>query len=179
MGNKEIERKFLITDQSLKLHGIDDAIVPIPRKHILQGYLMSDGKTFVRLRRETLTDNSNVVWSDAYYLTVKGPGSPSRPEHETIMPKACFTEMWPAFESITIEKKRYELHDDNNTPIFLDTYDFYLAKSVHVIAEVEFRTLEECYAYVPLKWFGREVTHDKKYSNYQLAYNIYKSKKTK
>ena len=35
--------------------------------------------------------------------------------------------------------------------------------------EVEFDTLEECDSFIPLKWFGKEVTEDRRYTNMRLA----------
>lgn len=46
---------------------------------------------------------------------------------------------------------------------------FYGSLGGLIMAEVEFDSIEECDAFVPPKWFGREVTDDKRYTNHSLA----------
>ena len=49
-------------------------------------------------------------------------------------------------------------------------FEYHNLKGLYT-AEVEFNTEEECDAFIPLPWFGMELTHDTRYSNFQLAVN--------
>ena len=68
-----------------------------------------------------------------------------------------------------ISKTRYLIPYENYT-IELDVFEGDLAPLV--MAEVEFASKEEAYAFVPPAWFLEDVTQDKRYHNSNLSKGI-------
>lgn len=67
-----------------------------------------------------------------------------------------------------IEKYRY-LYHEGGIVIEIDEYLEQLNGLFTI--EVEFGSVEEAQAFLPPKWFGKEVTEDRRYSNFGLAMN--------
>lgn len=87
-----------------------------------------------------------------------------------------FKALWPQTEGARVEKTRYYIPftDSNNNQhtIELDVYAGHL--SGLVTAEIEFSGREteapvRANAFTPPKWFGDDVSEDKRYKNRSLA----------
>jgi CYTH domain-containing protein len=144
----EIERKFVVDD-------VPDEIPAGARQHIRQGYLSLEPAE-VRLRS---TDDA------AYELTVKSHGGLSRAEVNLELTPEQFEELWPLVQR-SIEKERSQ-HEVDGRTIEVDVYRGKLAGLV--VAEIEFPSEVDAYAFTPPAWFGAEVTADPRYRNAALA----------
>ncbi len=143
----EIERKFLLTETPPSLG--------VYTKHeIEQGYLgtSDDG----RIRKS----------DDQYFKTVKKGEGKVRVEIESQISKEEFERLWPTTEGKRVSKTRYLIPYQENT-IEVDLY--HGALTGLLTAEVEFSSIDDCDKFIPPNWFGRELTEDKKYSNYYLS----------
>ena len=149
-GNREIERKFLVR------------LIPEKLNHhrhyqIAQGYLASEpGGRHVRLRKKGITAS----------LTFKVGRGAHREEREIKLTPKQFAALWPATAGRRLRKVRYDI-PWRNLVIEIDVY-----RGKHsglVVAEVEFPDLATCREFKPPRWFGREVTGQKRYSNVRLA----------
>jgi cellulose biosynthesis protein BcsQ/CYTH domain-containing protein len=148
--NNEIERKYLV-------NGIPEDLYKYPSSHISQGYLeVADDGTEVRLRGK----------EGRFFRTVKSGRGLERKETETEIGSGAYNELWPKTAGMRIEKRRYEIPYERHV-IELDIYLGDLAGLV--VAEVEFRSVEESARFVPPGWLGREITDDIRYSNRSLA----------
>ena len=149
-NNREIERKFLVKQLPEKLKR---------RRHypIAQGYLASEpGGRHVRLRKKGKTAS----------LTFKVGRGAHREEREVKLSPKQFAALWPGTAGRRLRKLRYEIPWRN----LLIEIDVYRGKhSGLVVAEVEFPDLATCREFKPPRWFGREVTGQKRYSNVRLA----------
>ena len=149
-NNREIERKFLVKQLPEKLKR---------RRHypIAQGYLASEpGGRHVRLRKKGKTAS----------LTFKVGRGAHREEREVKLSPKQFAALWPGTAGRRLRKLRYEI-PCRNLMIEIDVY-----RGKHsglVVAEVEFPDLATCREFKPPRWFGREVTGQKRYSNVRLA----------
>ena len=149
-NNREIERKFLVKQLPEKLKR---------RRHypIAQGYLASEpGGRHVRLRKKGKTAS----------LTFKVGRGAHREEREVNLSPKQFAALWPGTAGRRLRKLRYEI-PWRNLMIEIDVY-----RGKHsglVVAEVEFPDLATCREFKPPRWFGREVTGQKRYSNVRLA----------
>ncbi len=133
----EIERKFIV-QQLPDLDGV-------PSVEIDQGYLIIEkrGQLQTRLRRQ----------DETYVLTIKYPSGQQlgHPEGEITLTLEQFETLWPMTEGKRMHKTRYLL--PNRT--ILDIY--HGALDGHVVAEVEFDTVEKANDFEPLDWFGEEI----------------------
>ena len=149
-SNREIERKFLVKQLPEKLK---------QRRHypIAQGYLASEpGGRHVRLRKKGKTTS----------LTFKVGRGSLREEREIKRSPKQFAALWPATMGRRLRKVRYDIPWRN----LLIEIDVYRGKhSGLVVAEVEFPNLATCRQFKPPRWFGREVTGQRRYSNVRLA----------
>ena len=149
-NNREIERKFLVREIPEQLK---------QRRHyqIAQGYLASEpGGRHVRLRKKGKTAS----------LTFKVGRGAHREEREIKLSPKQFAALWPATAGRRLRKVRYDIPWRN----LLIEIDVYRGKhSGLVVAEVEFPDLVTCREFKPPRWFGREVTGQKPYSNVRLA----------
>ncbi|MGH7892920.1 MAG: CYTH domain-containing protein, partial [Thermodesulfobacteriota bacterium] len=148
--NNEIERKFLVNE-------IPEDLYKYPSNVISQGYLeVTDDETEIRIRRI----------EDRFFKTVKSGRGLERKEIETKIGSEAYNEEWPKTAGMRIEKRRYEIPYERHV-IELDIYLGDLAGLV--VAEVEFKSVEESARFVPPDWFGTEITDDVRYSNRSLA----------
>jgi CYTH domain-containing protein len=150
VSSREIERKFLI-----------DLLPPqiLRSRHyrIAQGYLSNEpGGRHVRLRKK----------ANRTFLTFKVGRGTAREEREiTVSPKQ-FAILWPATAGRRLSKVRYEIPWKN----LIIEIDIYRGRNQGLmVAEVEFPSLASCRKFKPPRWFGREITGQKKYSNVRLA----------
>jgi len=143
---KEIERKFLIEETISPDLGI--------QKLIKQGYLIHDKNKQLRVR----------VIDHESFICLKYTKSQVRDEYEYEIPLKDGLELMGKCK-YKLEKIRTTI-SGIYTPyiIDIDTYPNGL-----VVAEVEFKTQEDCDNFKPIEWFGREITGEKEYSNITLA----------
>ena len=147
---KEIERKFLVRDDSFR--NLAEGVL------IRQGYLVAGGLTSVRVR----------TMGDEAFLTVKGETiAASRDEYEYQIPTGDALEMIRELcEKPIIEKHRY-LIDYKGYRWEID--EFHGMNEGLVVAEVELDSEDEAFEKPP--WIGEEVTGDERYYNVNLVKN--------
>lgn len=165
---REIERKFLVDIENIP------NLTERSYQDITQGYLQNIGDDYIyRLRQVLFTKSDGTVLEDKYYQTIKSKGSKDRSEYEIELFKEPFSVMWCLCNHLSINKNRYilnipDIKDDGiKKEVFLDVYKNEL-NSLYTV-EVEFETMEDCDAYVPEPWFGKEVTEDFRYNNFKLT----------
>ena len=150
VSSREIERKFLIKRLPLEI---------LRSRHfrIAQGYLASEpGGRHVRLRKKSKTA----------FLTFKVGRASTREEREIRLSPKQFTTLWPATAGRRLRKTRYEI-PWKNLKIEIDIY--HSRNHGLMVAEVEFPSQASCRQFKPPRWFGREITGEKRYSNVRLA----------
>ena len=150
VSSREIERKFLIKRLPVEI---------LRSRHfqIAQGYLANEpGGRHVRLRKKRKTT----------FLTFKVGRAAVREEREIRLSPKQFATLWPATAGRRLRKTRYEI-PWKNLKIEIDIYH----GSNHglMVAEVEFPSHASCQRFKPPRWFGREITGEKRYSNVRLA----------
>ena len=145
----EIERKFTIKE-------LPD-LSKYPYKKITQAYLNTD--PVIRIRRE----------NDEYVLTYKGKGLLAREEYNLPLNKESFEHLLLKADGLVISKTRYLIPYESYT-IELDVFEGDLAPLI--MAEVEFDSEDEAYAFIPPSWFDQDVTQDKRYHNSNLSKGI-------
>ncbi|MCC5795644.1 MAG: CYTH domain-containing protein [Chromatiales bacterium] len=151
---KEIERKFLVRDDSWR-----EAAQAL---EIRQGYLCSGPERVVRVR--TIGDQA--------WLTVKGETRGiTRREFEYEIPAGEGRQMLDGLcERPLIEKRRHVLQHAGYT---WEVDEFFGENEGLVVAEVE---LEDAKAEIPLPpWAGEEVSGDSRYFNASLIRKPYSS----
>lgn len=158
---KEIERKFLVDKEALsEEHPKLDQFASV---HIAQGYLLSGPEGSARVRQK----------GDSFFLTVKVKAGEDRTERYEVEPKISketFDEIWPATEGRRVEKVRYHIPLSDMVEIIeLDVFEGDLEG--RMLAEVEFRSLDEAKAFQPPAWFGQDVTENPAYTNAAIAEN--------
>lgn len=146
---KEIERKFLVTDESY-------AEMACKSEKIAQGYISLHPKRTVRIR----------IKGDRAFLTVKGLNSGAvRDEWEYPVPESDAREMLAAVtEGTVIEKMRFYV-DWKGHRWEIDRFEGTL--SGLTIAEVELADADETVELPP--FIGEEVTGDPRFYNSSLA----------
>ena len=155
---KEIERKFLVNDNSYRT-------LAYAYDHILQGYICSGHGHTVRVRTR----------GDKGYLTIKGPSADgiSRFEWEKEITlddaRALFT-----LCGERIEKTRYLVKNGKHT---VEIDEFHGENEGLVLAEIELGDVDE--AYITPPYLGREVTGDKHYYNAYISRHPYPTWKDK
>ncbi len=142
----EIERKFTVKE-------LPD-LSPFSYLKIEQAYLNTD--PVVRIRRQ----------DDMHYLTYKGEGMLSREEYNLPLNEKSFYHLLEKADGIVIKKTRYLIPFQNVT-IELDIFEDKLTPLV--IAEVEFQSEEEAFAFSPPEWFDEDVTMNPRYHNSNLS----------
>jgi adenylate cyclase len=148
--SREIERKFLIKR-------LPAEILRSRHFRIGQGYLANEpGGRHVRLRKRGKVAS----------LTFKVGRGPSREEREIRLSPKQFATLWPATAGRRLGKTRYEI-PWKTLKIELDIY--HGRNHGLMVAEVEFPSHASRRRFKPPRWFGREVTGEKRYSNVRLA----------
>jgi adenylate cyclase len=166
MKNKEIERKFIVESENLP------DLSKKSYREITQGYMQGMGELHIFRLRQVLNMSPTIFnLGEQYFQTIKGKESKIREEYEIELLKPQFSTLWPLCKNISLTKKRYELVLDGkeNLRVYLDVYKNYL-KGLCVV-EVEFSDEDECDGFLPPNFFGKEVTQDKRYSNFELCKN--------
>jgi adenylate cyclase len=148
-GGVEIERKFLVP-----LYPDSE---PASVSSIRQSYVViADDGSELRVRER----------DGRYEAAYKSGGATIRREAEIEIGAAVFEELWGISEGRCVEKQRHCFPHGELT-VELDVYGGPLDGLL--VAEVEFTSLEESEVFVPLHWFGREVTADRRYKTQSLA----------
>lgn len=152
----EIERKFLVTDDSYKS-------LAFRSDRIAQGYICREGGNSARVR----------VRGDKGYITIKGPsrdGGLSRYEWEKEIPVAEAMELLKICNDAIIDKVRHLVEWGGHT---FEVDEFFGDNEGLVVAEVELGSTEEHFE--KPGFIGEEVTGDKRYYNSRLTRFPYKS----
>lgn len=155
---KEIELKFLL-NRNVEIKGKH-----LNSYNILQGYL-SIGKNLVTRSRFREDTNANL---EEGFLTVKSTGSGiSRDEYEYIIHPEDAKGMIADADSSVSKTRNVVLIDDHHFEI--DTFTG--ALDYLSLVEVEFPSQEAALAFDASKYpfLGKDVSHDKSYSNYDLS----------
>lgn len=149
---QEIERKFLVTDDSYRALAYD-------KSDILQGYICSGHGRTVRVRTR----------GDKGYLTIKGPSTDgiSRFEWEKEITLDDARELFTLC-SERIEKTRYLVKNGKH---IVEIDEFHGDNEGLVFAEIEFNDVNEEYL-IP-SFLGCEVTGDKHYYNAYISRHPY------
>ena len=150
----EIERKFLVKDDSFKT-------AAFAKNHIAQGYLSSVPERTVRVR----------IKGNKGFITIKGASNDaglSRFEWEKEIPLAEAEKLLLLCEKGVIDKTRFEIKLGSHV---FEVDEFYGENEGLVVAEVELSTEDE--AFVKPAFIGQEVTGDVRYYNSQLMKKPY------
>ena len=151
---QEIERKFLVLDDSYKA-------LSYAHSHIRQGYICSERGRTVRIRiRDTQA-----------FITIKGPsidGGLSRYEFEQEIPFADAEQLMTLCEPGIIDKTRWLVKSGEHT---FEVDEFHGENAPLVMAEVELNTASD-EPKIP-HFIGKEVTGDRRYYNSQLRKHPY------
>jgi adenylate cyclase len=152
----EIERKFLVKDNSFKA-------VAFTQNQIAQGYLNSAAQRTVRIR----------IKGRKGFLTIKGISNESglsRFEWEKEIPVEEAEKLLLLCEKGVIDKTRYEVKSGNH---IYEVDVFHGENEGLLIAEIELNSETETFE--KPSWLGEEVTNDKRYYNSYLSNNPYKN----
>ena len=148
--NIEIERKFLVKDESFKSMATES-------HRLTQGYICKESGRTVRVR----------LWDDKGYLTIKGAGSASgmsRYEWEKEISAEDARDLFMLCQSGIIDKTRYIVPVDGKT---FEVDEFYGENAGLVMAEIELES--EDASFTRPSWLGKEVTGDRRYYNSMLS----------
>lgn len=150
----EIERKFLLQELP-DLSGFRTV-------KVVQCYIALSNDSDMRIRK--INDKCSI----SCVVTVKTSTGMSgvREELETEIPEDAFIVM-RAMALKTILKDRYFVDElVGGRPGTIDV--FHGKNEGLVLAEVEFKSVEEAKAFMPLPWMGKDVTDDPRYLNRNL-----------
>lgn len=152
----EIERKFLVTDDSYKA-------LAYAHSRIRQGYICSGSGRTVRVR----------LRDDKAYLTIKGPSDAagmSRYEFEKEITPDEGRHLFALCEPGAIDKVRWLVKSGRHT---FEVDEFFGDNEGLVMAEVELQSETEAYEKPP--FIGEEVTGDRRYYNAHLTKKPFKT----
>ena len=151
----EIERKFLVANQSFKEQAFANSA-------IAQGYLNSHPERTVRVR----------INGDKGFLTIKGISNESgmsRFEWEKEIPVHDAKELLPLCENGVIDKTRFIIKCGDHT---FEVDEFHGENDGLIIAEIELTS--EMETFEKPSWLGEEVTNINRYYNAYLSVHPYK-----
>ena len=151
---QEIERKFLVIDDSFKREAFASY-------HIRQGYICSERGRTVRIR----------IRDRQAFLTIKGPsidGGLSRSEFEYEIPLEDAEQLMTLCEPGIIDKTRWLVKSGEHT---FEVDEFHGENAPLVMAEVELKTPTDV-PEIP-HFIEKEVTGDRRYYNSQLRQHPY------
>lgn len=143
----EIERKFLVTDESWRKGAVGTPYV--------QGYLSRDPERIVRIRRA----------GEKAFVTIKGlTTGVTRAEFEYAIPPADADAMFALCLGPLIEKTRFLVPWGGKR---WEVDEFYGDNAGLIVAELELASEDEVFERPP--WLGREVSDDPRYGNSRLV----------
>jgi adenylate cyclase len=144
---EEIERKFLVTDESWRSGS--------PGCHYIQGYLSRDPERSVRIRQA----------GTSAVITIKGTSQgTARQEFEYPIPLSDAEALMKLCLRPLIEKIRYEVEYHGKR---WEVDEFRGENEGLVLAELELTSEDEPVDLPP--WIGQEVSHDARYFNANLV----------
>ena len=148
--HREIERKFLVRK-------LPEQLASFPHADIDQGYLaIASGGVQVRLRKA----------GEKHSLAYKRGRGNAREEREIELTAEQFAVLWPGTEGKRLTKTRYDV------PLGTHTVEIDVYTGRHkglIVAEVEFEDEQSARTFQVPDWLGRDVSHDRRYSNQLLA----------
>ncbi|WKK65157.1 CYTH domain-containing protein [Lutimonas zeaxanthinifaciens] len=150
MGNKEVERKFLVLNDEFKKESFKN-------ERIVQGFLSSVPERTVRVR----------IIGEKGFITIKGIGNGSgttRFEWEKEIEVSEAESLLAICEPGSIEKTRYFVRSGVH---IIEVDEFGSENQGLTIAEIELSDEDE--TYLKPKWLGTEVTGQAKYYNSSLV----------
>ena len=154
--NLEIERKFLIKNDSFKEFSFQ-------KKYIKQGFLNSDKERTVRVR----------IIEEKAFLTIKGKSNTAgtvRFEWEKEIPVNEAEQLMFLTEKNSIEKYRYYIKKGKHV---FEVDEFLGENKGLIVAEIELSNENENFS--KPDWLGKEVTGEVKYYNSSLSKLPYNS----
>ena len=154
--NLEIERKFLIKNDSFKEFSFQ-------KKYIKQGFLNSDKERTVRVR----------IIEEKAFLTIKGKSNTAgtvRFEWEKEIPVNEAEQLMLLTEKSSIEKYRYYIKKGKHV---FEVDEFLGENKGLIVAEIELSNENENFS--KPDWLGKEVTGEVKYYNSSLSKLPYNS----
>jgi adenylate cyclase len=153
---KEIERKFLVKDESFKSEAFTSS-------NIIQGYISRVPERTVRVRLEKNIVINGYIWKLGY-LTIKGINvGATRYEWETEMEYDEAEELIKLCEPGVIEKIRHKVQVGKHV---FEVDEFLGKNNGLVVAEIELKSEDE--EFEKPDWLGEEVTDNPKYYNSNL-----------
>lgn len=165
----EIERKWLV-DNSIFIK-LNAPILEAMR--INQFYLIKNDNEEVRCRSvyisKSTMSKSNI--RENYMTIKKNINNITREENETKISVEDYIDLRRRAITGAIEKVRYKIGLSKNIAELDIYYNLPNNPNLNTV-EIEFETEEEANNFTPPDWFGREVTGEKEYSNYELAKSI-------
>jgi len=149
---KEIERKFLVSDQTWKQHAVG--------VRFCQGYISREPGRIVRVRIE----------GERAVLTIKGKSQNlSRSEWEYPIPMQDAQEMLDELcNGICVDKFRYTFEQHGHT---WEVDEFLGLNAGLIVAEIELSSADE--EFVKPSWLAEEVSQDPRYANSNLITHPY------
>ncbi len=153
----EIERKYEIK----KLPG---ELAQYNYKIIEQGYLCHNPT--IRIRKSN--DDYIMTYKSKFGIEPKGKGSALiNNEIELLLTEEAYQILKTKTDGNYIYKTRYLVPLESGLTAELDVFEGKLAGLIFV--EVEFPDEGSADDFVPPAWFGKELSSDKRYSNYHLS----------
>jgi len=153
----EIEKTFLVKQ-------LPNNLSQYKSQKIRQGYISSTPSP-LRIRQK----------GDKFELTKKVPlkagNFSSFNETNIYLTEDEFNKLWKLVEK-SLEKTRYLIPIKNNLIAELDVFEEKLEGLAFV--EVEFKSQKEMDSFIPLNWFGKDVTQEKFAANVFLAGKSFK-----
>lgn len=144
----EIERKFLIQK-------MPDNLEDYPHTRIEQGYLCT--APVLRIRR----------MGESYIFTYKSAGLMSREELEVPLTREAYLHLIQKCDGNRISKTRYQIPEEHGYTIEFDL--FHGCYEGLMLAEVEFSSEAEAYAFSAPGWFTCEVTQEPAFHNSTMS----------
>lgn len=153
----EIERKYAILHMPEDLSGYE-------KKVIEQGYLCHNPT--IRIRKS----NEDYILTYKSKLGVESfPQSHTNMNHEVELPltEEAYLKLRDKTDGNMIYKTRYLIPLQNGLTAELDVFEGLLKGLVFV--EVEFPDIQAANDFIPPAWFGRNLSPDKRFTNYHLS----------
>ena len=153
----EIERKY-------EIYNKPDHLETYEVKRIEQGYLCHNPT--IRIRKCNV--EYILTYKSKFGLIKKELNAPVI-NHEIELPlsREAYQELKNKIDGNMIYKKRYLIPLSPELTVELDVFEDKLLGLM--IAEVEFPDEETSYSFIPPNWFGKELSSDKRFSNYNLS----------
>lgn len=152
----EIERKYAI-------YKMPDDLSQYQYKVIEQGYLCH--KPTLRIRKSN--EDYILTYKSKFGLEKHKSKALVNNEVELPLTKEAYEELKTKINGNIIYKKRYLIPIEGGLVAELDVFEKQLEGLV--FAEVEFPDEEAAENFCPPDWFGKELSSDKRYSNFYLS----------